>query len=50
MTYLELKEQLDANAIFRKDFLNGIINIRLANVVKYEDYHKQMKVFEPDYS
>lgn len=50
LSFLELKEQMIANAIFRHDFYNGILNIRLPNVVKEEDFKKQVKVFEPDYS
>ena len=46
LTYLELKEQLFFNAIFRDDFYNGIINVRLANVVKFEDFDLQLRVFD----
>lgn len=50
LSYLELKEQLESNAIFRQDFYNGIINIRLASVVKEEDFKNQIKVFSPKYN
>ena len=49
LTFLELKEQIDANAIFRDDFYNGIINIRLANVVTQSDFDKQKKVSDIRY-
>ena len=46
LTYFELKEQMKADAMFREDYYNGIINIRLSstcnnNIMKDSIYYDE---------